>query len=100
MVELFKYTLTENEIFENVFTEKNLLLNHVVIPEKKYFEKHPTDAKVHIIILRGNLSIAIEDGDRVIYKKGVVITASKGTVSELGNPGPGITELMVIKSND
>lgn len=99
MVELFKYTLTDDEIFENVFKDENLLLNHVVIPENKFFEKHPTDATVHIIILRGTLSIAIDDGDRVFYEKGAVVNVSKGIVSELGNPGPGLTELMVIKSS-
>lgn len=99
MAQLFKYTLTDEDTFENVFTEENLLLNHVVIPQNKYFEKHPTDARVHIIILRGTLSIAIEDEERVLYEKGAVIYVDKGIVSVLGNPGPEITELMVIKSN-
>jgi hypothetical protein len=99
MVQLFNYTITDDETFENVFKDENLLLNHVVIPQNKYFEKHPTDSTVHIIILRGTLSIAIAEDDRVLYEKGVVINVSKGVVSVLGNPGPEITELMVIKSD-
>ncbi|MDD2484475.1 MAG: cupin domain-containing protein [Eubacteriales bacterium] len=99
MFKEFKYTLTDSETFENVFKEENLLMNHVLIPPGKFFEKHPTDANVHVIILRGALTVAVDDGERVSYEKGSVLNISKGSPSELGNAGNEPTELMVIKSD-
>ncbi len=99
MFQVFNYTLTDSETFENVFKDENLLMNHVVIPTGKFFEKHPTDANVHIVILRGTLTVSVDDSPRTAYEKGSVLNISKGSLSELGNDGSEPTELIVIKTN-
>ena len=58
---LFKYSLTDKDLFENVISDDNLKLNHVVIESGKVFPRHKTDAQVYIIILKGELSIEIGD---------------------------------------
>jgi len=98
-MEIFNYALGDGEVFENVFKEDDLLMNHVVIPPGKFFEKHPTDANVHIVILRGILTVAAGEGQRESYGKGCVIHIPKGTLSELGNGSEESIELMVIKSD-
>lgn len=97
MLKTFHYTLTENPIFENVFTEAGFLLNHVVIEPGKIFPKHPTDAFVYAIVLKGVLSIALEDGSLQTFEPGQVVHIEKGIVSELGNRGDHLVELFVLK---
>ena len=58
----FPYTQSQTAIFENIFKIDNVLLNHAVIEPGQVFPKHPTDAEVYAIVLKGTLSIAIEEG--------------------------------------
>jgi len=99
MEKAYNYTVTDEEIFENVLKDENIMLNHVVIPAGKVFPKHPTDADVYATIIRGQLSLTIGDQDENVYVKGQVVTIPKGTMSELGNKGEGITEMFVVKCN-
>jgi len=98
MAKIMNYTLTDREILENIFKNDNLLINHVVVPPGKVFPKHPTDAEVCIIIVRGELQVALEDSEASFYKPGQLVNIPKGTVSELGNTGAEPTELFVVKS--
>lgn len=98
MLTVLHYTKTNEETFENVFTAENMLMNHVVIPPGKFFPKHPTDAQVTIVILRGELSVSIGDDARASYSTGCVLRIAKGSPSELGNAGPEPTELLVTKT--
>ena len=37
MEKVYPYTITEQEIFENIFTHKDILMNHVVVPRGNPF---------------------------------------------------------------
>lgn len=95
----FPYTQTQTAIFENIFKLDQVLLNHAVIEPGQIFPKHPTDAAVYAIIVRGVLSIAIEDGAAENYQEGQVVHIPKGVASELGNRSEALVELFVIKTD-
>lgn len=94
---LFKYSLTDKDLFENIISDDNLKLNHVVIESGKIFPRHKTDAEVYIIILKGELSIEIGDQDEKRFGVGDVINIPFGIDSTLGNKGDEITEVFVVK---
>ena len=85
MVKVYPYTITDQEIFENVFKDEKLLMNHVIVPPGKVFPKHPTDAIVYILIVRGELSLAVENSEPETFKVGQLANIPKGVISELGN---------------
>ncbi len=97
LAKLFTYTVEEKDLFENILKDDNLMLNHVIIESGKFFPKHPTDAHVYIIVVKGELSIALGDQSQKTYKKGQVIEVEKGIESVLGNGSDGFTECFVIK---
>lgn len=97
MEKIYAYTQTEKEIFENVFKEDELLLNHVVVPPGKVFPKHPTDAQVYVLITKGELSLAVENSPVKVFGVGQVVHIPKHVDSELGNRGVTPLELFVIK---
>lgn len=94
---LFNYSLEQKDLFENILKDENIMLNHVVIESGKFFPKHPTDAHVYIIIVKGELSVTLNDDTKNIYKKGDVVEVEKGIESELGNESDDFTEAFVIK---
>jgi len=96
---VYLYTQTDSEVFENIFTTGDLLMNHAVIPEGKVFPKHQTDADVYALIVRGALSVTIEKQEPKTYGAGRVIYMPKGTLAELGNCSNEVVELFVVKHN-
>ncbi len=97
LARLFKYTIEEKDIFENILKDENIMLNHMIIESGKFFPKHPTDAHVYIIVVKGELSISLGDETKKTYKKGDVIDVDKGIESFLGNESDDFTECFVIK---
>lgn len=97
MEKVYQYTITDQEIMENVFKDEKLLMNHVVIPPGKVFPKHPTDAIVYVLIVRGELSVIIENNGLKTFKRGHLVNIPKGVTTELGNRGDEPLELFVVK---
>ena len=97
MEKVYQYTITNEEISENIFKDEKLLMNHVVVPQGKVFAKHPTDATVYALIVRGELSVTIEENPTKAYKAGQLVNIPKGADTELGNKGNEPLELFVVK---
>ena len=99
MPKVFPYTQTQEAIFENVFKSEKVLVNHVIIVPGQVFPKHPTDAEVYAIIVKGILSVVLEEGESVNYSEGRAVYIPKGVLSELGNRTDEIVELFVVKTD-
>lgn len=97
MERVYQYTITDQEIFENIFKDEKLLMNHVIVPTGKVFPKHPTDAIVYALITQGELSVTIENNVTKTYKAGQLVNIPKGVSTELGNRGDESLELFVVK---
>lgn len=97
MEKVYQYTITDREIMENVFKDEKLLMNHVIVPPGKVFPKHPTDAIVYALIVRGELSVVIEDNELKTFKAGRLVNIPKCVNTELGNRGNEPLELFVVK---
>lgn len=97
MEKVYQYTITDQEIFENVFRDAKLLMNHVVVPPGKVFPQHPTDAIVYALIIRGELSVAVENNAAKTFGAGQLVNIPKGINTELGNRGDEPLELFVVK---
>ena len=97
MEKVYDYTITDQELFENIFKDEKILMNHVVVQPGKVFPKHPTDAIVYILITHGELSITIENNEPSTFKAGQLVHIPKGVSTELGNRGEKTLELFVVK---
>lgn len=97
MEKVYQYTITDEEIFENIFKDEKLLMNHVIIPPGKVFPKHPTDAIVYALITKGELSVIIEHNEAKTFQAGQLVNIPKGIETELGNRSEKLLELFVVK---
>ena len=97
MEKVYHYTITDGEIMENVFKDENILMNHVVVPSGKVFPKHPTDATVYALIIRGELSVSIENNQPKTFNAGQLVNIPKSVITELSNRGDKTLELFVVK---
>ncbi len=97
MATIYPYTLTDQDTFENIFDKGDFLMNHVVMPVGKVFPKHPTDSNVYIIVLRGELTVLLEEDAAIILRKGQVGNVPQGVESSLSNMSDEVIELIVMK---
>ena len=97
MEKIYQYTITDQEIFENIFKDEKLLMNHVVVLPNKVFPKHPTDATIYALIVQGDLTLSIEDKEAKTFNVGQLVNIPKGINSELSNKGDKLLELFVVK---
>lgn len=97
MEKVYRYTITDQEIMENVFKDEKLLMNHVIVPPGKVFPRHPTDAIVYALIIRGELSAAIGNNPPKTFRAGQLVNIPKGVSTGLGNRGDELLELFVVK---
>lgn len=86
------------ETLRNLVDEESVIINHVVMEPGQSFPAHITEHEVHIIIVKGAISISLEKQDAHEYHVGKMISFPKGIVSALSNPTDGHTELFVVKS--
>lgn len=96
-VNILNYTQNTEEVFEHLIKEDNFEYNHVVIKSGFHFPAHPTDANVIITIVKGILSVKIEDQETKDFHVGQVLTVDRGVISVLGNNQEKPCELFVIK---
>lgn len=94
---IIKYNTNVSDLFEHIIKEDDFELNHVIVEPGKIFPKHPTDANIIVIIVKGELSITLGEQEQHTYSRGDVVTAPLGIESELGNQSDSFTELFVIK---
>ncbi|QUI22509.1 cupin domain-containing protein [Vallitalea pronyensis] len=94
---VYNYTKEATDLFEKIIEREDMRLNHVIIQPDKYFPKHPTDAEVCIIIIKGHLDITLANQEKMTYNSGQVVEVPKGIPSILGNGSQEPVELFVIK---
>lgn len=92
-----KYTVGSSDIFEHIVKEEDFEFNHVVIKPAFSFPPHPTDANVIITVIKGELTVVLEDQEEHVYGTGQVIRVDQGVMSSLSNHGELPCEVFVIK---
>ena len=96
--EVIYYSMKGNESLKNLITTDSIIINHVLIKPGQCFPAHITENDVFIIIVKGEISICLDDQPEHRYKKGKMVSIPKGVVSGLSNPTDVQTELFVVKS--
>lgn len=94
---VLEYTKDTEDIFEHLVKEDAFELNHVVIKPGFHFPGHPTDAAVIITVVKGVLTVKLEDNESLTFEAGKVVQVEQGILSVLGNDEDGPCELFVVK---
>lgn len=94
---VLSFTVESGDIFEHIIKEEDFEFNHVVIKPEFSFPPHPTDADVIITVVKGELTVVLEDQEAHVYESGQVIRVDQGVMSTLSNQSELPCEVFVIK---
>jgi len=93
-----QFTRTDNFTMEKVIDDERLNINHIVVQPGGAVPVHVANSHVHQIVVRGTLSLSLEDGPAHLYPAGSVIAVPFDTKMAIRNEGSETLEFFVVKA--
>lgn len=94
----FKYSIENNKAIEKIINDDNLHLNHMVLNKDEGLPEHFSNSNVYMIVIRGTLSIQLDEQDVHEYVKGDILNIPYKTKMNVGNKHDETLEIFVIKA--
>lgn len=99
MVEnVFKLKKSSQKLIEKVIMDENIHYMHMVFGKDDSLPTHFTNSNVYMTVLRGNLSIDLNEKGFHDYESGTVLTIPLGTRMTVKNKSEEVLEITVVKA--
>lgn len=94
----WELTQTEERVVERLVTDDpEIMINHIVLPKGEMVPEHTADAKVHLLVVRGRLSLQL-DGETSGAGPGTIVNVPPGTRMKICNEDAPTAGFFVIKT--
>ena len=95
----FPFQRTDLKVMEKVVDRPDrLLIAHVVLPAGQATPRHAANAEVHLIVMRGVLSLQVADQEAHAYAAGTIVAVPYGTMIQARSEGPEALEFFAVKA--
>lgn len=95
---LFEFNDGEEKIVEKIINDENIHLNHMVFPKGEGLPQHNSNSNVYMIVIKGILSLKLNDQKENKYKEGSIINIPYKTLMDVNNKDEETLEIFVIKA--
>ena len=96
--QIFQMTQNDNHTIEKVITDENVNLNHMILNKNEGLPEHFSNSNVYMAVLRGLLSIGLDQQEIHEYPAGTVLKIPKGIKMNVKNSQDNTLELIVVKA--
>ena len=94
----YSYNTADKTSIERLVNTAGVVINHLGLAAKEAVNPHVTPDHAHMIVVRGDLSIKLNDQDAHTYGEGSIIGIPAGTLMAIANNGEEALHLFVIKT--
>ena len=94
---IYNITYTDNKIIEKKIIEEKFNYIHMVFNNGEGLPEHYSNANLYMTVLRGILSIGLDEQEIHEYEKGSIINIPVNTKMNVNNTHADVLELIVIK---
>ncbi|MDD2251711.1 MAG: cupin domain-containing protein [Dehalococcoidales bacterium] len=95
---IYTYSTKEEKTIEQVVQDDVAQINHMILPKDAALPEHYSNSNVYMIVMRGSLSLRLDDQETHIYKYGQIINIPFNTRMNVSNRDDKILEFMVVKA--
>ena len=95
---LYKYSTKDEKAVEKIIMDENINYIHMVFNKSEGLPEHYSNSNVYMTVLRGILSIGLDDQDIHEYAKGDILQIPFNTKMKVNNFHEDVLELIVVKS--
>lgn len=95
---VFKYSLEDEKKIEKLVDDNNVMLNHMVLNKGEFLPKHYSNSNVYMIIVRGSMSIDLENQGINKHCKGEILNIPYNVHMDVRNEDDEVLEFFVVKA--
>jgi quercetin dioxygenase-like cupin family protein len=95
-----KYILTQSnkKVIEKVISDDFVHYNHMILPLGERLPEHYSNSNVYMFVVRGTLSIRLDDQEEHKYVKGSLLKIPNKVKMNVYNNDEEVLELTVVKA--
>lgn len=97
MEKTYTFALTDDKLIERLVDDPAMAINHMVLPGGGSIPEHMANTNIYLIILRGEISIRLNDSLDKRFIKGSIVSIPEGTRMQLTNQGSEPYEMFVVR---
>ena len=94
----YEWTPTERMTMEKIIDDDHVNINHIVVPPGESVPTHASNSHVHQIIVRGTLSLSLEDEEFHDHPSGTIVAVPFNKKMIIRNQGNETLEFFVVKA--
>lgn len=95
---VFELAKTDCKTIEKVVADENLHYMHMILPQGDRLPEHYTNSNVYMTVLRGRLSIRLNEEAAHEYEAGSLLKIPFQTKMNVENKYPDVLEFIVVKA--
>lgn len=95
---IYKFSTEDNKAVERLIDDDPVLINHMVFPKGNGLPEHYSNSNVYMIVVRGTLTLKLEEQEPHLYTAGEIINIPYHTKMNVNNFNDEVLELFVVKS--
>ncbi|MFW5781819.1 MAG: cupin domain-containing protein [Candidatus Muiribacteriaceae bacterium] len=95
---IFKMKKGNEKVVEKLIMDENINYIHMIFREGEGLPEHSSNSNVYMTVLRGTLSIGLDDQDVHKYEEGDILKIPEGIKMNVGNSNSEVLELIVVKA--
>ncbi|MFA6729800.1 MAG: cupin domain-containing protein [Eubacteriales bacterium] len=96
--QVFTFSSGDKKVVERVVADENLHYMHAIFNEGEGLPLHFSNANVYMSVIRGNLTIALDNFEPNIYGAGKLLKIPEGTQMNVKNTHGETLEIFIVKS--
>lgn len=99
MVEkIYTYSTTDDKVIEKLIMDDTINYIHMVFNKGEGLPEHYSNSNVYMNVIRGTLTITLDEQDMHKYSKGTLLEIPYNTKMNVGNSDEATLELFVVKA--
>ncbi len=95
---VYAYSRTDSRALEKIVDDERVNINHIVVEPGGEVPVHVSNSFVHQIVVRGALSLSLEDGPFRTHPAGSIVAVPFNQKMAIRNRGEDILEFFVVKA--
>ena len=94
----YDYTLSNIKTIERILEDEHAGINHMILPQSESLPEHFSNSNVYMIVIRGVVTLQLNDQTKATYPAGKIITIPFRTKMNVRNESEEDLEIFVVKA--
>lgn len=95
---VYTFTKGEQKTIEKIIEDENAAVNHMILPKNAALPEHFSNSNVYMIVVRGNVSLRLNEQEEHCYAKGSILVIPYSTKMNVYNMQDDVAEIFVVKA--